>query len=789
MSATTIITKNGSGAPAAGDLVQGELAVDLTNQTLYSKDSSGNVFKVGDTGGGSPGTFTDLVATDSFTSPGIDDNATSTQITVTDTDVDFSGNIDVTGTATLPDADVTTLDVTGTTTLADVDVVDLDVTGSFTSPGIDDNATSTAITIDASQNVGIGADPDTTGFGGTFKYLGLNGGSGNGAFNGQTTSTTVNSVAAQYMGSTTGTSGYQILGGMHVANGASSAANAEGALVFYTATGGSLAERMRIVTSGAVSMGGPSQSGDVYLNSTTGFSSRLYQDVSDMVFGVGSGQAERMRIDDVGNVGIGNVSPSPVASYKVLQVRGSSTTNGGLIRLETSDGTSGVARLYAGSGSAVLETTTATPLTFRTSATDRLTIDAAGTTTVTGGFEAAQPGAGTSAFAAGINAGLTSQNAYAVAIGIDAGKASQGANGVAVGAGAAADTQGLSAVAVGNNAGRVSQSNDSVAVGAAAGKTSQGGQAVAIGLNAGQTTQQGSAVAIGRQAGETDQGFAGVSTGYQAGQLRQGDYGVAIGHAAGLSDQGARSVAVGLSAGQVNQGASSVALGHLAGQTNQAANSIVISSLGSAANAPETNSIRLISTSTKYLHYNGTNAWTFSGGNVVVPNDNLQLGLTGGTNRRLYLRASANNSTNYACQMENSAAQNLFFIRSDGAFNTGEGTSSPYNNTTTAAANLNVSSNGFLGRSTSSIRYKENVRDYTGSIDALRPVMFNSINEDDDKDYAGFIAEEVHETGLVEFVQYDDKGRPDLVNYANIAALLVKEVQDLKAEVAALKVV
>ena len=80
--ATTIITKNGSGAPAVGDLVQGELAVDLTNKTLYSKDSSGNVFKVGDTGGGSSGTFTDLVATDSFTSPGIDDNATSTAITI-----------------------------------------------------------------------------------------------------------------------------------------------------------------------------------------------------------------------------------------------------------------------------------------------------------------------------------------------------------------------------------------------------------------------------------------------------------------------------------------------------------------------------------------------------------------------------------------------------------------------------------------------------------------------------------------------------------------------------------
>jgi hypothetical protein len=166
---------------------------------------------------------------------------------------------------------------------------------------------------------------------------------------------------------------------------------------------------------------------------------------------------------------------------------------------------------------------------------------------------------------------------------------------------------------------------------------------------------------------------------------------------------------------------------------------------------------------------------------------NLQLGVTSGSQRRLYLRASSNSSSNYACQMENSAAENLFFVRSDGAVNTGSATSSPYNNTTAAAANLNVSSNGFLGRSTSSIRYKENVRDYTGSIDALRPVMFNSINEDDDKDYAGFIAEEVHETGLVEFVQYDDQGRPDAVNYANMVALLVKEIQDLKAEVAALK--
>jgi hypothetical protein len=45
--ATRIITKNGSGAPLASDLQQGELAVDLTNKRLYTEDSLGAVQEVG----------------------------------------------------------------------------------------------------------------------------------------------------------------------------------------------------------------------------------------------------------------------------------------------------------------------------------------------------------------------------------------------------------------------------------------------------------------------------------------------------------------------------------------------------------------------------------------------------------------------------------------------------------------------------------------------------------------------------------------------------------------------
>jgi len=45
--ATTIKLKNGSGAPSASDLVQGEPAFDLTNKRLYTENSSGAVIEVG----------------------------------------------------------------------------------------------------------------------------------------------------------------------------------------------------------------------------------------------------------------------------------------------------------------------------------------------------------------------------------------------------------------------------------------------------------------------------------------------------------------------------------------------------------------------------------------------------------------------------------------------------------------------------------------------------------------------------------------------------------------------
>ena len=156
---------------------------------------------------------------------------------------------------------------------------------------------------------------------------------------------------------------------------------------------------------------------------------------------------------------------------------------------------------------------------------------------------------------------------------------------------------------------------------------------------------------------------------------------------------------------------------------------------------------------------------------------------------RLTVRGQNNTSANNAVHVSNSDGTLLFYVRNDGVVNTGTDGNSPYNFTTATSANVVVTSAGTLQRSTSSARYKENIRDYEqpASIDALRPVFFNSKKADDDKLYAGLIAEEVHEAGFTEFVEYNKDGEPDAVFYANMVALCIKEIQDLKAEVAALK--
>jgi len=112
-----------------------------------------------------------------------------------------------------------------------------------------------------------------------------------------------------------------------------------------------------------------------------------------------------------------------------------------------------------------------------------------------------------------------------------------------------------------------------------------------------------------------------------------------------------------------------------------------------------------------------------------------------------------------------------------------------YNTTTGGGANVNVASNGALLRSTSSLKYKHDVVDAThglAEVMTLRPVTYKG-NNDGDTVFGGLIAEEVHDAGLTEFVQYNDDGEPDALAYGNMVSLCIKAIQDQQATITALE--
>jgi hypothetical protein len=158
---------------------------------------------------------------------------------------------------------------------------------------------------------------------------------------------------------------------------------------------------------------------------------------------------------------------------------------------------------------------------------------------------------------------------------------------------------------------------------------------------------------------------------------------------------------------------------------------------------------------------------------------------------RLTLKGSDATASNHVLFARNSASTNLLVVRNDGYFSTGTATNSPYNATTGSAANVFVDSGGQLFRSTSSLKYKKNVQGAVhGLADVLklRAVTYEGKAEADaGKTFGGLIAEEVHDAGLTEFVQYAEDGTPDALAYGNMVSLCIKAIQELKSELDSVK--
>ena len=112
-----------------------------------------------------------------------------------------------------------------------------------------------------------------------------------------------------------------------------------------------------------------------------------------------------------------------------------------------------------------------------------------------------------------------------------------------------------------------------------------------------------------------------------------------------------------------------------------------------------------------------------------------------------------------------------------------------YDNTTSGGANVRVQSNGLLQRDTSSRRYKNTITDAThglADLNNLRSVTYKG-NNDGDTIFGGLIAEEVHDAGLTEFVDYDSDNQPDALKYGNMVSLCIKAIQELSAKVETLE--
>jgi hypothetical protein len=109
------------------------------------------------------------------------------------------------------------------------------------------------------------------------------------------------------------------------------------------------------------------------------------------------------------------------------------------------------------------------------------------------------------------------------------------------------------------------------------------------------------------------------------------------------------------------------------------------------------------------------------------------------------------------------------------------------NSASTTGTDLIVTASGQIAKKSSSIQYKENVKNLvfdSSKLDILRPVSYDyKLNNAPD---IGLVAEEVDEV-FPELVNYDKEGKPESVKYHSLSVMLLDEVTKLRKEVKELK--
>jgi hypothetical protein len=111
-----------------------------------------------------------------------------------------------------------------------------------------------------------------------------------------------------------------------------------------------------------------------------------------------------------------------------------------------------------------------------------------------------------------------------------------------------------------------------------------------------------------------------------------------------------------------------------------------------------------------------------------------------------------------------------------------------------SASTLSVASSGLVGRATSSRRFKQNVENLSVDVLSVLSVMPKKFKYTTDiEQYGdnapvayGFIAEELHELGLTEFVDYDELGDPFSIEYSKYVVALQAVVKHQASQIQSL---
>ena len=184
-------------------------------------------------------------------------------------------------------------------------------TSNYVAKWTDANTLGNSIIRDDGANVGIGTEPGTSDYGGTYRMLSVANGAGYGVIQGETSATASGSAVSSFNGYTSGASGHNIVAGTFIELDGTSSTNASGRMSFYTADGlGGYLARMRI-----------NSSGNIGFNTTT-FGTSLAKGIA-----IGAGTAP---------------TTSPADAVQLVVVDRGGTAGKGSLLLRTEDGTSHV---------------------------------------------------------------------------------------------------------------------------------------------------------------------------------------------------------------------------------------------------------------------------------------------------------------------------------------------------------------------------------------------------------------------------------------------------------------